>query len=170
MRGSRHLMRYSATQADGMAGQSRLPKPSGQYGLTETRAEGRTRAMIVVDASVIVAALGDDGDDGDRVRARLRGESLAAPSLIDLEVVSAWRRILNDDRRAEHAIKDLERLRMTRAPHLGLVNRCWELRHSLTPYDASYVALAELLSAVLLTADEKLANAHGPRCEIELIS
>jgi len=30
--------------------------------------------MIVVDASVIVTALADDGDDGDRVRERLRGE------------------------------------------------------------------------------------------------
>jgi predicted nucleic acid-binding protein len=49
--------------------------------------------MIVVDASVIVTSLADDGEDGDRLRERLRGERLLAPHLIDLEVVSAWRRL-----------------------------------------------------------------------------
>ena len=49
--------------------------------------------MIVVDASVVVTALADDGVDGDRVRQRLRGERLVAPHLIDVEVASAWRRL-----------------------------------------------------------------------------
>ena len=49
--------------------------------------------MIVVDASVIVTALADDGYDGDRVRDRLRGERLIAPHVVDLEVASAWRRL-----------------------------------------------------------------------------
>lgn len=48
--------------------------------------------MIVVDASIVVTALADDGPDGDAVRSRLRGERLVAPHLIDLEVLSAWRR------------------------------------------------------------------------------
>ena len=42
--------------------------------------------MIVVDASVLAVALGDDGTDGGRARDRLAGETLAAPELIDLEV------------------------------------------------------------------------------------
>src|SRR5829696_6398625 len=111
--------------------------------------------MIVVDASVVVTALADDGEDGDRVRERLRGERLAAPHLIDLEVVSAWRRLAAaghlDDRRVAMAMADLGALRIERAPHQPLVGRCWELRENLTVYDASYVALAEALDTVLLT-------------------
>jgi predicted nucleic acid-binding protein len=36
-------------------------------------------------------------------------------------------------------------------------------------YDAAYIALAEALQSVLLTADSRLANAPGSRCEFELI-
>jgi predicted nucleic acid-binding protein len=43
--------------------------------------------------------------------------------------------------------------------------RAWELRGSVTYYDASYVALAELLDAPLVTLDPRLARAPGPRCE-----
>lgn len=125
--------------------------------------------MIVVDASVIVPALGDDGPDGVRIRERLRGETLVAPDLIDLEVMSAWRRVFGGAVRGEEAVADLARLRIARAPHLALIDRCWELRQNLTPYDAVYVALAERLGTVLLTADSRLANAPGTSCEIELI-
>ena len=128
--------------------------------------------MIVVDASVLVTALGADGPDGDRVRARLRGESLAAPHVIDLEVASVWRRLVAagsmDERRASLAFADLRSLRLERAPHAPLLGRCWELRHNLTTYDAAYVALAELLDAVLVTGDARLAGAPGLRCRLEL--
>jgi predicted nucleic acid-binding protein len=56
---------------------------------------------------------------------------------------------------------------MMRVPHHPLMPRCWDLRHNLTPYDAAYVALAELLDATLLTTDLRLARASGIRCEIE---
>lgn len=129
--------------------------------------------MIVVDASVIVTALADDGDDGDRTRARLRNERLIAPHLIDLEVTSAWRRLATagglDGRRAQLALEDLRSLRMERVPHSPLLARCWELRAALTVYDAAYVALAEALEVILLTADARLAAAPGPSCDIELI-
>ena len=130
--------------------------------------------MIVVDASVIVTALADDGDDGDRVRERLLGERLVAPRLIELEVVSAWRRLAAagqlDDRRVALAMTDLSTLRIERARHQPLVRRCWELRPILTLYDASYVALAEAIDAVLLTGDERLAEAPGVRCSVEVMS
>lgn len=129
--------------------------------------------MIVVDASVIVTGLADDGPDGDRVRARLRRELLVAPHLIDVEVASAWRKLAAaghiDDRRARLALDDLSALRLQRAAHDPLLPRCWELRHDLTAYDAVYVALAELLDVALLTGDERLAAAPGPRCRIEVI-
>jgi predicted nucleic acid-binding protein len=130
--------------------------------------------VIVVDASVLVTGLADDGPDGDRVRDCLQGERLAAPHLVDVEVVSAWRRLAAagelDDRRVALAVADLRALRMTRVEHGALMPRCWELRGNLTTYDAVYVALAELMEARLLTADRRLADAPGPRCPIELLN
>ncbi|MGH9132511.1 MAG: type II toxin-antitoxin system VapC family toxin [Ilumatobacteraceae bacterium] len=129
--------------------------------------------MIVIDASVVVTALADDGHDGTRVRARLQGERLIAPALLDIEATSAWRRLAAagnlDDRRAQLAIIDLRQLRVDRISHLPLLDRCWELRHSLSTYDAVYVALAEIIGVSLLTGDAKLARAPGTRCRIELL-
>lgn len=129
--------------------------------------------MIVVDASIVASALGDDGSDGERARARLAGERLAAPELLDLEVASVWRRAARAgrlaERRAGQALRDLADLPLERAPHRPLIGRIWELRENLTPYDAAYVALAETLEAPLLSADEHLARAPGPACDIELL-
>ncbi|HWC33800.1 MAG TPA: type II toxin-antitoxin system VapC family toxin [Mycobacteriales bacterium] len=129
--------------------------------------------MIVVDASVLATALGDDGTDGDRARARLRGELLAAPYLIDLEVGSVWRRLVAagsmDLRRAGLALLDLSELPIRRARHIDLLPRCWELRSNLSVYDAAYIALAEALDTTMLTADARLKNAPGPRCDIEVL-
>lgn len=129
--------------------------------------------MIVVDASVIATGLADDGPDGDRIRATLRGQRLTAPQLIDLEVASVWRRLVVagelDERRARFALDDLGAMPIERAPHTPLLERCWELRHDLTVYDAAYVALAELVRAPLLTGDERLAKAPGLPCEVEVL-
>lgn len=129
--------------------------------------------MIVVDASALAPSLADDGPDGDTARARLRGESIIAPELIDLETTSVIRRQLQaghlHPRRARLALADLVELPLRRAPHRPLLARCWDLRDNLTVYDAAYVALAEGLELVLLTADIRMANAAGPRCEIELL-
>lgn len=128
--------------------------------------------MIVVDASVLATCLGDDGPDGDQARARLRGERLTAPELVDLEVASVWRRQVRtgamDARRAALALADLGALPLRRTPHRPLLPRCWELRDNLTIYDAAYVALAEAMSVTLLTGDQKLARAPGPQCHIEV--
>lgn len=129
--------------------------------------------MLVVDASVLAVALADDGGDGDAARARLRGEELAAPELLDLEVLSVLCGQMMagtlDARRAGLALNDLSAMPLQRAPHLPLLPRCWELRANLTAYDASYVALAEALDAPLLTGDRRLARATGPRCRIEVL-
>ena len=130
--------------------------------------------MIVVDASVVAVALADDGRDGDTARARLREAQLAAPELIDLEVGSVLRRQLAsgalDERRARLALDDLMEVPIRRAPHLPLLRRCWELRDNLTIYDAAYVALAEALDTLLVTADARLVNATGARCPVELVT
>jgi predicted nucleic acid-binding protein len=129
--------------------------------------------VLVVDASVLAPALADDGPDGDTARARLRGQALVAPELIDLETASALRGQLQaghiDARRAELALTDLVELPLRRAPHRPLLTRCWELRQNITVYDAAYVVLAELLDVRLLTADARLAKAPGLRCQVDLL-
>ena len=130
--------------------------------------------MIVVDASVLAVALGDDGIDGRRARDRLADETLAAPELIDLEVASVWRRQvaarLMTARRAGEAVSDLTDLPLRRSSHQPLLGRIWRLRHVVTPYDAAYVALAEALDVTLVTADARLARASGITCEMETIA
>ena len=129
--------------------------------------------MIVVDASVLATALGDDDDDGDRLRERLRGERLAAPHLLDVEVASVFRRQVGagrmDKRRARLALDDLTALPIRRAPHAPLLARAWELSENLTSYDAMYVALAEALAVPLVTADAAIARTRRLRCSIELV-
>lgn len=129
--------------------------------------------MLVIDASVLAVALLDDGRDGDTVRDRLRGEQLAAPALIDLEVASVWRGLARgghlDPRRVRLALDDLQELPLQRVEHTSLLWRCWELRDNLTIYDAAYVALAEALQAPLLTGDRRLSRSTGPRCTIEVV-
>lgn len=131
------------------------------------------QSVIVVDASVLAVALGDDGTDGRRARDRLANDTLVGPELIDLEVVSVWRRQvaarLMTARRAAAAVSDLQDLPLRRSPHRPLLKRVWELRHAVTPYDAAYIALAEVLNAVLVTADLRLSRAPSVRCEIEAI-
>ena len=129
--------------------------------------------VIVVDASVLVVALGDDGADGRQARQRLTDETLVAPELVDIEVVSAWRRHVAAKlmlvRRAASAVMDLADLPLRRFPHQPLLHRIWELRHVVTPYDAAYIALAEALHVALVTADARLSRASGVHCEIEVV-
>jgi predicted nucleic acid-binding protein len=129
--------------------------------------------VIVVDASVLVTALADDAADGRRARKRLSGERLVAPSVIDLEVVSAWRRLCAAGHippdRARQAISDLEAFPVERVAHTPFLKRCWDLRDNVTPYDAAYIAVAEAIGCTLVTADERLCSAPGARCVFELV-
>ena len=129
--------------------------------------------VIVVDASVLAVALGDDGNDGLRARQRLVNETLAAPELVDLEIVSVWRRQvaakLMPAQRAAAAVADLQDLPVRRSSHRPLLSRIWQLRHVVTAYDAAYIALAEALEVVLVTADARLSRASGIKCEMEVI-
>jgi len=131
--------------------------------------------LIVVDASVFVAALVMPWEDSQRAWARLASDpDQHAPHFIDLEIAAAIRNRLArggiPQPLADVAVARLAGLPVRRYPHLPLIPRMWELRHNLTPYDAAYVALAEVLDAVLVTADGRLARAVGPRCAIELLA
>jgi len=130
--------------------------------------------VIVVDASVVANALADDGADGSIARRRLTGAGdLAAPDLVDVETTAVLRKrwIAGDlsDQRFSDAIGDLEDLELTRYPTLPLARRAFELRSNLTAYDAVYVALAELLGCVLLTADQRLASTPTIGCAVEVM-
>ena len=130
--------------------------------------------MIVVDASVLANVVGDDGGDGDRARREVRaGGDMAAPDLVDVETVAVLRRRwlakAISESRFVAAIDDLEDLGIDRYPTLGFMRRAYELRNNITAYDAAYVALAEILECELLTADERLSKAVGPRCAVRLL-
>lgn len=130
--------------------------------------------MIVVDASVLANALADDGSDGRAARARLAGDGdLAAPDLVDVETVAVFRkRWMAGDlsrNRFSTAIDDLSDLEVARYPSLPLMRRAFDLRDNVTVYDAVYVALAERLDCVLVTADQRLASAPGVNCPVEAL-
>jgi predicted nucleic acid-binding protein len=129
--------------------------------------------VIVIDASVLGPALLDDAEDGARAREAIAGQDLSAPHLIDCEVVSVIRRArlrgdVGEDR-ARQALADLAEIPVARVAHTHLLGRMWELRPTLTPYDAAYVALAEALEATLVTADRRLARASGPACRFVVL-
>ena len=128
---------------------------------------------LVVDASVVVAALVDSGPDGAWADALLAGGALAAPHLLPVEVASALRRaVLAGELSGEIAslaYADLLDLRVELFPYEPTAERAWELRDTVTAYDAWYVALAESLEASLATLDARLTRAPGPRCEFTTI-
>lgn len=130
--------------------------------------------MIVVDASVLANVVGDDEEHGRAARTRLgHADGVSAPDLVDVETVSVLRRrwLHHDlsDERFRDAIDDLSVLPITRFPAAPLMLRAFELRANVTPYDACYVALAEVLDCVLLTADSRLARAPAIDCAVEVL-
>lgn len=130
--------------------------------------------MAVVDASVLVNAFVDGGDDGREARAALRRhDTFSAPDLLDAETLSGlrnnWQRARITDDMFERAVADLRAMPIRRLPMTELLGRAFELRHTVSSYDAMYVALAEGLDEPLITADMKLASATGPRCSFEVL-
>jgi len=122
---------------------------------------------------VLANAVADDGPDGATARAALSGNDLSVPDLVDVEVVSVLRRRWLAKKltakRFATAIHDLASVPADRYPVLPFMPRAYELRSNVSPYDATYVALAEHLNCALLTADARLARAHGPRCPITVL-
>ena len=129
--------------------------------------------MIVVDASAILEVLLRT-PAAPAIEERLfeRGEALHAPHLIDLEVLQVLRGYAAageiSAERAREALDDLAAFRLRRWAHEPLTIRIWDLRQNLTAYDAAYVALAEALSAPVLTRDRRLASAPGIRARVEV--
>jgi predicted nucleic acid-binding protein len=123
---------------------------------------------LVVDASVVIAALIDGGSDGIWAEERLGSDNLAAPHLLPVEVANVLRRaVLAGEVSADSASlahSDLLALAVDLFAYEPFADRVWELRSSVSAYDAWYVAIAELLDAPLATLDRRLSRAQGARC------
>ncbi len=130
--------------------------------------------MIVIDASAMLEVLLVT-PTAMAIKGRIfdPDQTLHAPHLLDLEIAQVLRRYCHigdlEPERAEEALADLAALGVVRYPHDLFLPRIWELRHNVTAYDASYIALAEELSAPLLTRDQSLAAAPGHRAAVEVI-
>ena len=129
--------------------------------------------MRVLDASVITDALAVGGVAGGAARRLLAGETaLHAPAVAPAEVTSALRGMVRRGDLTEpvalSALAALTSLRARLFPFPPFARRAWELRNTVTVYDAWYVALAEALDVPLVTADRRLRGATGPRCPVLL--
>jgi predicted nucleic acid-binding protein len=131
--------------------------------------------MLVIDASAVTELLLVRGG-APAVERRIveHHGDLHAPHLIDVEVLSALRRIvaagLATSERAGEAVRDFQDLTIERYAHEPLVPRVWAFRENFSAYDAVYVALAEALTAdgvPLLTADTRLARAMEKHADVE---
>lgn len=104
---------------------------------------------------------------------RDRAALLHTPALCDVEFASALRRALRDglisEERSEEALRNYLDLPITRHGHQLLLPRILDLRHNLSAYDATYVALAERLDAELLTGDGALARAATEHVGIQIV-
>ena len=131
--------------------------------------------MPVLDASVVVDALVVAGPAGDLARDEMRGLSeLQVPAIFTAEVTSALRGLVCREAlspiRAGAALTAVLTLRTTSYPFEPFARRIWDLRDSMTVYDAWYVALAERLATDLVTADRRLAAAPGPLCRVRSLA
>jgi predicted nucleic acid-binding protein len=129
--------------------------------------------VLIVDASSLYEVVADTAR-ADDVRERLAlDRDHAAPSVIDVEVLSVIRRDhfagRLDSTAASQAVQDLSAWPGERFAHRPLLDRVWELRRTVRTWDAFYVALAEVMRATLITSDGRLARAPGPRCPIEVV-
>jgi predicted nucleic acid-binding protein len=124
---------------------------------------------VVVDSSVLVAALVDTGPNGTWAEEVLSSGSLHAPELARVEATNILRRLelakqlTTPEANAAH--EDLMQLDMELFSFDPFADRIWELRHTVTSYGAWYVAVAEALRLPLATLDARLSRAKGVSCK-----
>ncbi len=129
----------------------------------------------VVDAAAAVSALGRKDAVGIAAHKLIAEATCHAPHLLDAEVGHVLRRGERageiSEQTARTALFALPEMIDYRYPHTGrLAARAWDLRHTITFYDALYVALAAVLEMPLLTADVRLSKAPGLSCRVILIN
>jgi len=131
--------------------------------------------MIVLDASAVLELLLNTAT-GQAIANRIDDPALGVhvPHLVDVEVAQALRRYaqkgdVSPDEAAQ-ALADLRALDLQRHAHEPLLDRVWELRQNVSAYDATYIALAEVLDTILLTCDGPLSRAPGMAARVELVT
>ncbi|MBB6172490.1 putative nucleic acid-binding protein [Nocardiopsis mwathae] len=129
--------------------------------------------MIVADASVITNLLVYSDQRGRKARAALgRDTQWYAPEHVKAEVFSAIRGLTLgrkiDEQVASHAVSRLPQLGITTVPLDSLLWTMWQLRSSISAYDAAYVVLAATKGAELVTADARLARTAVSHCRVDL--
>lgn len=124
---------------------------------------------LVVDSSAVIAVLIDTGREGTWAEQAIERRALYAPELVRVEATNILRRLEQAKRiataEANAAQEDLMQLDIELFPFEPFSDRVWELRHTVTSYDAWYVAVAEELGFPLATLDVRLARTDGPKCE-----
>jgi predicted nucleic acid-binding protein len=133
--------------------------------------------MLVLDASAAAELLlGRPAAPAVAQQLTEHGFDLHAPHLLDIEILSALRRLVAageaSPERGEQAVDDLLALPIERYPHDVLVRRVWDHRASFSAYDATYLALAEALTAEpvpILTADARFARAVQARVDVPIV-
>jgi predicted nucleic acid-binding protein len=127
---------------------------------------------IVLDASALVAALSDPGDEGLWAEDLLSASELLAPHSVFAEATNVLRRLESSGKLSTHeasaAARWMLQLDLQLLGFEPFAGRIWELRGNVTSYDAWYVAVAEGFDVPLATLDRKLAKAAGPRCSFLL--
>ena len=120
--------------------------------------------MLVIDASAVVEVLTTDPVYIPDLARRVHDvEWMSAPGLIDYEVLNVLRKMVGrgdiDAEFAESSRLALRDLRLVRHPMTDTMSdRIWQLRHNVSAYDASYIALAEHLGMPLITTERRLAQ------------
>lgn len=129
---------------------------------------------VVVDASVLVAALTDAGATGTWAIDVLSDGQPMTPVLALVESMNILRRLERarslNTLEATAAQRELMQLDLVFLPFEPFAERVWELRRNISSYDAWYVAVAEALDMPLATLDRRLARASGPFCTFQLPS
>ena len=123
---------------------------------------------MIVDASVVTSALMVRARSSSWAREVMGVGRLSAPHLMPAEVCQVLRRrvagAVITAAEASAGMDDLLELRADLHPFEPFAPRVWELRDTVSAYDAWYVALAEALDVPFATLDRRLARASGPRC------
>jgi predicted nucleic acid-binding protein len=118
--------------------------------------------MIVLDTSAIL--------DGyfqppcwSKLISLIKSQTILVPQHFTIECISGLRRIDRHRRLSDIEVAAfkffVEQMPLIFVPTMTLLESIWEKRHTISAYDANYVAIAETANATLITHDEKLASA-----------
>jgi predicted nucleic acid-binding protein len=129
--------------------------------------------LIVIDASAALEFLLRAESVPELTSAMAQVETIASPVTLDLEILNVLRRQIQDKiithQRGEKALDLYWALPFKKYDTSLLVGGIWKLRNNFTSYDASYIALAELLNIPVYTKDQKWRDKPGHTAEIRYI-